>query len=219
MFERFLAQIADAYAALPEGGPACLHIEQCWRDLAHDSVDRAAGIRLLLAVGETDDPEPYAGTFAAAEMCDDIARGHFIVSRANSEHPVWSVEQNVAFRIVHDVLGHYAATVGTLQRRDPAAPPILGEWETDESRVAGFDWEGENRACAAHMPLLPTEGARVALFTECIAQTGYAIDRGEFGPQKIGDVGAQLQDRVFQGSAAAADLLSLYRRWRAGEVV
>jgi len=188
MFDEFQREIAAAYAAgdpePPERG-----IRRAWGALADDCEARAAGIRLLLRVEETDDPEPYAGTFAAGEMCDDIASGHFIVSRANCEHPIWTPAQNVAFRIVHDVLGHYAATVGSLQVKEREHVPILGELCSDAAAdVAGFDWAGENRACAAHGALLRTPDERMALFCECIAQTAYAIERGHFARQHCADL-------------------------------
>jgi hypothetical protein len=148
-----MTEIADAYTAAPTFDATAVN---GWRALAVDSTVRAAFIRTRLLVTETDAPEPYAD---APAMFRDIARGRFIVSRANSEHPLWTVAENVAFRIVHDVLGH-ARSGG------------------------GFDWKGENRACALHFPLLSAQ-ARPALFTECIAQTAYCNARGAFGPQKV----------------------------------
>ena len=125
-----------------------------WRALADDSVKRAEVIRTELTVIETDHPEPYPD---AATMTDGIRAGIFYVSRAHCAHPIWTPEENVAFRIVHDVIGH--------------------------GRSGGaFDWEGENRACETHAAELSIV-ARYALFTECIAQTGFAIARGGFGPQ------------------------------------
>jgi hypothetical protein len=149
-----LAAIADAYDRAPMRQSG---IETGWHELAADSVARAAGIRTWLAVEETDASEPYPD---AAAMFADIARGHFMVSRAHCEHPVWTPAQNVAFRIVHDVCGHYASG-------------------------GDFGWLGENRACDLHFPLLATQAAREALFTECIAQTAYAIHNHGFGPQKL----------------------------------
>jgi hypothetical protein len=202
MLDNYLHEIASAYAALPDPDQLCSRADALldWTELGHDSKQRAAGIRLLLNVTETDEPEPYAD---AVEMCQHISEGGFYVSTANSEHPLWDVETNTAFRIVHDVLGHYAASVAspglplstvTGQRFDPPKP--LG-------RVAGFDWSGENRACAAHVPLL-THRARRALFTECIAQTAYAIDRGHFGPQKIGHTHYTFEWSELPGGLAAA---------------
>lgn len=168
LFESYLAEIADAYDRM-ESDDMSLNVLSAWEALADDSQWRAQKIaRDVLKVDVTDDPEPYPDAVA---MVNDIARGHFVVSRANCDHPIWSVNENISFRIVHDVLGHHAASIPN---------PVVG-WDA----VAGFDWAGENRACSVHFPLLPAV-ARPALFTECIAQTGYACAKGEFGPQKVG---------------------------------
>lgn len=149
-----LRPIAEAYAQAPVYEPQAA---QAFKELADDSVRRAAVLGKQLKIEVTDNPEPYANS---QEMAEDIhKRKHFVVSRANSEHPIWTPEQNVAFRTVHDVLGH-AVSGGD------------------------FGWEGENRACAAHFPLL-SANAQKALFTECIAQTGYAAYYRAFGPQKV----------------------------------
>lgn len=146
-------ELAAAYAAAPTFDPAAA---PAWRALADDSLTRALLVRSRLAVSETDDPEPYPD---APAMFRDLARGRFLVSRANSEHPLWTVADNVAFRIVHDVLGHW---------------PSGGH----------FDWHGENRACALHASVLAPL-ARVALLTECIGQTAYVNVHGVFGTQKV----------------------------------
>lgn len=119
-------------------------------------------IREDIDVRETDDPEPWPD---ARAMCRALVHAYrdgtpWTVSRAFSAHPIWTPDENIAFRIVHDVIGHGRSG-------------------------GGFDWAGENAACAAHAPLL-THRARRALFTECIAQTGYAIAAGGFGEQRIG---------------------------------
>lgn len=180
--------IADAYAAAPLRDA---YILPAYSELARDSLERAAVVRLLIDVQETDDAEPYPDPVA---MFRDIAGGRFVVSRANSDHPLWTVAENVAFRIVHDVLGHYAASVamgwhpGADSRPAEtvciAAPP-----------VAGFDWPGEVRACVQHVALLPLD-ARPALFTECLGQTAYAIREGfDTLTQKMADLEPALMDR------------------------
>jgi hypothetical protein len=154
MFTDQLQPIAEAYAKASVYDPKAA---AAFMELAQDSVRRADAIKRQLHVEVVDDPEPYVN---AKEMADDIHnKRHFYVSRANSNHPLWSVDQNVAFRIVHDVLGH-AVSGGD------------------------FGWQGENLACAAHFPLL-TPNAQNALFTECIGQTAYAAYYRSFGPQKV----------------------------------
>lgn len=154
MFTDQLEPIAKAYAQAPVYDQKAA---ANFKELADDSMRRYNVLRQQLHIEITDNPEPYAN---AQEMADDIHKNrHFVVSRANSEHPVWTVEQNVAFRTVHDVLGH-AVSGGD------------------------FGWQGENLACAAHFPLL-SASAQAALFTECIAQTAYAAYYRSFGPQKV----------------------------------
>jgi hypothetical protein len=146
--------IAQAYERLPTYDPQAA---LAWKELADNSMRRAAQIGQRLNVQVTDDPEPYANH---QEMFNDINQGRFQVSRANSEHPIWTPEQNVAFRTVHDVEGHH---------------PTGGD----------FSWAGENKACGAHAATLPPL-AQKALMTECLGQTGWAIHNGGFGPQKVG---------------------------------
>lgn len=149
-----LEPIAKAYAAAPIYDP---NAAPAWQELAQDSMRRAEEIGKHIKIDVVDDPEPYK---SHKEMLDDIHNNkHFYVSRAHSEHPVWSTDQNVAFRICHDVLGH---------------------------AVAGgdFGWAGENAACGAHFPLL-SPAAQKALFTECIGQTAYGSHYRDFGPQKV----------------------------------
>jgi predicted TIM-barrel fold metal-dependent hydrolase len=154
MFTDQLKEIAEAYSKAPVYDPKAA---AAFKELADDSVRRAEVLKQQLHIEVVDDPEPYA---SSQEMAKDIHENkHFLVSRANSEHPLWSVDQNVAFRIVHDVMGH-AVSGGD------------------------FGWQGENLACAAHFPLL-SPNAQQALFTECIAQTGYAAYYRSFGPQKV----------------------------------
>jgi prophage maintenance system killer protein len=152
--------IADAYDSLPSYDPRAV---LAWQELAQDSTQRANQIRNRLNVQVTDNPEPYAN---AQAMFQDINKGNFQVSRANSEHPIWTPDQNVDFRIVHDVLGHH---------------PSGGD----------FGWQGENQACGKHFGLL-TPNAQQALMTECLGQTGSAIRNGGFGPQKVGLMSSML---------------------------
>ena len=148
-------EIAKAYAQLPAYDDKAA---AAWKALAAESKIQADAIRQQITVEVSDDPEPY---MTAQEMCEDVHKNkHFVVSRANSEHPIWSVEDNVNFRIVHDVLGHCQSG-------------------------GDFSWRGENLACGAHFPLV-SPLAREALFTECIAQTAYRSAFKGFGPQKIG---------------------------------
>lgn len=147
--------IGQAYSKLPAFDPKAV---PAWKALAAESKIQADAIRRQIKVEVVDDPEPYPN---AQAMCEDVHKNkHFYVSRANSEHPLWSQEDNINFRIVHDVLGHCQSG-------------------------GDFTWHGENLACGTHFPLV-SPLAREALMTECLGQTGYANVYHGFGPQKVG---------------------------------
>ena len=157
-----LEQMAQEYAQAPVYDPKAAPF---WKELADDSVRRAEVIKQQIKVEVVPDPEPYA---TPAEMCQDVHKNkHFFVSSAHSQHPIWTVEQNVAFRIVHDVLGHCVSG-------------------------GDFGWQGELQACGAHFPLL-TPNAQKALFVECIMQTGAAAYYRSFMQQKVFDPGERTE--------------------------
>ena len=153
-FSNQMEAIAQAYMEAPIYDPKAA---PAWQELAADSVRRAEVIKQQIQVEVVPDPEPYAN---AQEMCQDVHNNkHFLVSSAHCNHPLWSVAENVAFRIVHDVMGHCASG-------------------------GDFGWEGENRACGAHFPLL-SPNAQKALFTECVGQTAAAAYFRSFQAQKV----------------------------------
>lgn len=101
---------------------------------------------------------PYAN---AKELTDEVMnKGVFRVSSADSEHPLWSVEQNVKFRAVHD-------------------------WYTHIINKADFSLRGEIRAYNTYVKLIPP-AAVPAAFTEIVGQACSAIvNSGQFSEQKI----------------------------------
>ena len=166
-FSGQMAEIAAAYAKAPVYDPKAA---PAWKALADDSMRRAEVIKQQIEVEVVPDPEPYD---TPQEMCQDVHQNkHFLVSSANCQHPLWSVEQNIAFRIVHDVMGHCVSG-------------------------GDFGWEGENRACAAHFPLLDPL-AQKALFTECIGQTAAAAYFRSFMAQKVAFLDEFLDDAQAQ---------------------
>src|SRR4051812_2753927 len=141
-FEDKLKEIGSAYSKLrvfdQKADPA-------WRALATESGKQADAIRAQIKVEVTDSPEPYD---SLREMVQDVHHDKkFLVSRAHANHPVWSKEDVVNFRIVHEVLGHVQSG-------------------------GDFSWVGENMATSLHMPLV-TPLAREALFVEVIGQAAY----------------------------------------------
>lgn len=147
-------EIAQAYADAPVYDPKAAG---AWKELGEDSQRRAEAIANQIRVEFTHDPYPYQDV---NEMADDIRNNkHVTISKANLSHPLWSSDQALAYRLVHDVLGH--ASVG-------------GDW----------GWHGENGATAAHMPLL-SPNAQKALFTEAIGQAAHNSYFRQIAPQKI----------------------------------
>lgn len=187
LFENHLYKVAAAYGTLREdlfvAESHATHLDRYWNALAAESQKMAADIRLLLQVTEVDRTWSYA---TANDMVTDIARGRLVVSVANSEHPQWTPAENVAFRIVHDVYGHFSASVRNGYPADLIrGTAAYGDWS---GTLAGFDWPGECGACEAHARRL-TQDARRALLTECLGQTGFAIASGNgFGRQYVGDL-------------------------------
>lgn len=125
-----------------------------WKQLAVESERQAEKLyqqyQITLVTGQ-----PYVNADA---MFTDLDDGRFKVSVDNCDHPVWTLQQNVCFRIVHDILGHY-----------PTRQP--------------FSLVGEICAYYAQSRLVsPT--ARVALFTEIVGQTFAYHALGRFAEQK-----------------------------------
>lgn len=128
-----------------------------WREAAHWFGRQAQSLQASgLKVSEVDDPEPYP---TSAEQLVDIDQGRYSVStRFCEEHPFWAPEENVNYRICHDVLGHWGAR-SSFDR--------FGE-------VAAF------RSQATHTPKRIWD----VLFCETIAQLAPAIVDHQFGEQK-----------------------------------
>ena len=145
--------IAEAYA----NGPILDEsVQRSWWLLAYESLNMARRLQRIYQIEYTTDAEPYQ---TAEAMFRDLELGIFRVSIANCEHPLWTPGENIAFRIVHDILGHYAGG------RNP------------------FIWRGELAAYAASLPHYTPE-CQTALFTEIVGQTAYRSIFGVFPPQK-----------------------------------
>jgi hypothetical protein len=149
-----LDSIAQGYAKAPHFDPKAA---AAWKELADDCVARAGVLAQQVQIELTHDPTPYA---TPQELHEDVQKNkHLMVSDANTEHPVWTRDQVIAFRICHDILGHAQAG-------------------------AGWDWTGVNLATAAHMPYL-TENAQRALFGETVGNAAYQTYHRGWGPKKI----------------------------------
>lgn len=149
-----LPAIAEAYSKAPIYEPKAAI---AFMELGRDAEARAKALVEHLEVTMVTNPEPYAN---AEKMCDDIRKRRKLeVSQAGIDHPIWSDQQVIAFRITFDVLGYCASG---------------GDW----------GWEGTNRAFAAYAAMVPAE-AQKALFTQVIGQTAYATYYRAYGPQKV----------------------------------
>ncbi len=103
------------------------------------------------------DGEPYS---SQAEMSQDWKQNKQVkISIDYSDHPIFSVEENVIFRCVHDFIVH-----------------ILGNHP--------FGDKGEIASYNLHAKLAPPD-ALPALFTEIVGQACYAVEYGSFPEQKI----------------------------------
>jgi len=127
-----------------------------WRTLAQECNQLATQLRELYTITEVTIDKPYATSQA---MFDALERGEFAVSTTNCVHPVFTPSENVNWRIIHDILGHFSAR-------------------------AGFSWAGEQAAhdSQAHWH---SASARIALRTEILGQTAsYSINK-VFPTQKL----------------------------------
>ena len=96
--------------------------------------------------------QPYE---TASEMANSYKNeGKLYISIDYSDHPIWSVEDNIVFRTVHDYIVH-----------------IRGGFE--------FGLKGELGSYNLHSKLAP-KAALPALFTEIVGQACYAVTTGDF---------------------------------------
>jgi len=158
-------QIADAYRKLPlfdhKAVPA-------WRALADESRAQADEIRRQIQVIPitkhnadqygVDAHSPYT---SPEELRKDVRdRKRLLVSTENVDHPVWSPQDVVNFRVTHNVLG-----VG-------------------QSNTPDYSWRGSNMAFQSHAPFLSPE-ARKALFSEIIGQGAHHEHFRSFSPPRV----------------------------------
>jgi hypothetical protein len=88
--------LSAAYRALPVLDPSVVPL---WQRLGAIVRDQAATLRTTYAI-EVLDTDPY---MTADEMLADINKGVYKVTTLHSDHPVWDVDTNVAFRIEQKV--------------------------------------------------------------------------------------------------------------------
>lgn len=101
------------------------------------------------------DCQPYRDE---TEMFKDLDRHVLKVSTQFNNHPFFTPEENLRFRVIHDY-HHYKSQ-------------------------NGFDLMGEYRTYLEHALTLPLE-AIPALFSEVVIQAAYFTEYGEFPEQKV----------------------------------
>jgi len=146
--------IARAYRALPAFDATAI---DAWTSLAAESKAQADAVRKQIDVTYLDDPEPYE---SAREMSDDVKlKQKLTVSRFGLDHPLWTPEQVLDFRTVHDAVGHVQSG-------------------------GDFTWRGENLAFSTHAPLV-SPLAQEALFVEVLGRAAYLDNFRGVGPHKV----------------------------------
>lgn len=164
----YLTDLADFYASTPTT-PHHYDVAR-WHQAATYFRRQAADIiqERGLRVTLTPDPEPY--DTAHMQAYDVMYHRHIAISTAHCDHPVWDMFTNVAYRIVHDVVGHAPS---------PNKPPTA-------SNTPQFDVKGELEAWANHLAHMqqhhtPPNIIRVA-FCETVLQLAYAATHHDFHP-------------------------------------
>lgn len=145
-------QIAEQY----DNAVSDMTLAPYWEKLAKESEELADSLRKLYKVTIVDQAEPY---HTAADMFADLDKRIFKVSGVNCEHPIFTREQNIDWRISHDILGHYRAK-------------------------AGFSWRGEVASFEAQADWYSAD-AVVALKCEILGQTASRSVNGTFPEQKL----------------------------------
>lgn len=200
----FAVAVAEAYEAAPVHDP---NADRYWISMITHTVEtlmpRIVGDGIKLQYVE-EDPYTEGGTdpqMMLRYMLYDIAfnRRLFIWSGA-SDHPVFTPQQNVLFRSIHDYYTH-GKLVGVFKKNLAAISPEIaaGKAPTPEElrRVLpqvsmtrggnqghGFTARGELSTASRHMMLAPPDAAP-CLFTEVVGQVCYNVVTTKHAAQKV----------------------------------
>lgn len=175
-FNEYIKLVADAYDSAPDFDPSVVKHwfalrksnYKMWRILLSkvnivfvtENKSDVGSITILgkkYPVEYLEGGQPYE---TQPEMVKDVKEnGVLKISIDYSDHPIFSVADNVVGRTIHDYIVH-----------------ILGN--------KGFGGKGEIAAFNLHVRLAPKE-AVPALFTEVVGQASFALARGGFPEQKI----------------------------------
>jgi hypothetical protein len=165
-------EVADEYASLPildeKAVPA-------WRALASEAKILAKQIGQQVQIEVTPNEVPYTN---ARELHEDVQQQrHAFISSANTSHPVWGSDDQIAFRTVSEVLGRAYAD-------------------------ADYSWVGANATFEALKPVL-SDLAQQAAYVEIVGQAaahrtyGHAEPKVAYLDEQLGQKTsmAQLDDR------------------------
>lgn len=155
-YKKFCDTVAERYDDLP-----AVQEDQKWRwkKLA-DHVDKMYDQIQSRVKVEYVDGQPYDSAEEMVEKVKDT--GVMQISRDFNEHPVFTPQENLKFRAVHDYIVHIM----------------------NADKGIDFSRKGEIKAYNLHRKLAPRD-AWPALFSEVAAQACYANSRGEFPEQKV----------------------------------
>lgn len=155
-FEEYCDLVAESYDEAP-----VWEDDEIWRwEVLRDSIERMYDqitnkVDVVYAPGQLYD--------SAQQMRDEVARtGTLVISTDFNEHPFFTPDENLHFRVVHDYIVHILPGAGG----------------------PDFTRRGEIRAYNLHRRLAPKD-AWPALFTEIAAQACYKNARGVFPVQKV----------------------------------
>lgn len=154
-----MAMLAERYGrapVMPNTRTAREVTREAWQDAGRWFTSQAETHKRSLRISVTTDLEPYGDTHA---MFADIDDGSFMVSSSACDHPVWTPSQNMAFRIWHDIDGHYVTRTSFDRHGEYAA------WAHTQHMVPGF--------------------VRPVLACESLLQLAYACVTGDFGEQRV----------------------------------
>lgn len=195
MTEHASAQIAGAHDRMPEFSRAALPAyhqmrEETMRQFDHMTRPTSKGGMGLNVEVTPHDPYGSRGVDSVVgEFRDDVVNNNRVkvMSTATTGgHPVFSNDENDAFRAVHDVFGH------------------LGSGR-------GIDFDGEEGAFQKHSRMY-SPFARQAMATETRGQNSALRAHGSFQDQKVGILPAHMQSLQFGGTGGPQAVAAAQQR-------
>jgi len=175
-WDNYTTLVADTYAKLPDYDSSVVSHWESLNNSNHTLFKRLLSkVNVIFTTNDKTkvgsiniDGKPYKVEFikqedeyqSASQMRNEFNEtGILKISIDYSDHPVFSVTDNIVFRTVHDYMAH-----------------ILGNHD--------FGAKGEIASYNRHVKMAPKD-AIPALFTEVVGQASYTIKNNKFPKQKI----------------------------------